>query len=447
MTDAPRLGNVPDVRAGRLPDQQYAANFDDVVPPLDPGSALVEANRCYFCYDAPCIEACPTGIDIPSFIRKIATGNLAGSALRILEANILGGSCARVCPTEVLCERACVRTAQEGKPVAIGRLQRHATDNGIAAGPHPFGRAAPSGRRVAIVGGGPAGLACAHRLAMHGHQVIIYEARERLGGLNEYGVAEYKVPHRFARREVEFILGIGGIEVKTGQRLGRDISLERLRRDHDAVFLGLGLAGVRSLGCEGETLDGVRNAVDFIEDIRQAEDFARIPVGRQVVVIGGGNTAIDAAVQARRLGAEIVTIVYRRGPEAMSATGHEQDFARTSGITIRHNAIPRRLLGDAAGVRAVQFGRTAGGDEVFELAADMVLKAIGQVFVADPVRDDARQLLELADGRIRVDEAGRTSLDGVWAGGDCVAGGQDLTVQATQHGKIAAEAIHRALGS
>jgi glutamate synthase (NADPH/NADH) small chain len=445
-------GDHPDIAAGRLTAEEYRANFADIDPPLPRKAALVEANRCYFCYDAPCVEACPTGIDIPGFIKQIASDNLEGAALRILEANIFGGACARVCPTEVLCERVCVRVAQEGKPVEIGQLQRHATDRVVGEGPHPFARAPRSGKRVAVVGGGPAGLACAHRLARSGHDVVVFEARERLGGLNEYGVAEYKVAGRFARREVDFVLGIGGIEVRTQTALGPALPLAELRRGFHAVFLGMGLAGVNALSSPGEELAGVHDAVQFIARLRQAEDFATLPVGRRIVVIGGGNTAIDIAVQTRRLGAEDVTIVYRRGPEAMGATHHEQKFAQTNGVKIKHWAKPQRLVARNGRVSEAVFEHTTlesgaliGTGDSFALPADMVFRAIGQVFVADPLRSDGREVLELERGRIKVDAERKTSLDKVWAGGDCVWGGPDLTVRAVEDGKIAAQAIDRAL--
>ncbi|HUH86164.1 MAG TPA: NAD(P)-dependent oxidoreductase [Stellaceae bacterium] len=444
--------DAPDIAGERLPREVYGTNFADIHPPLTRERALVEANRCYFCYDAPCIEACPTGIDIPGFIKKIATDNVAGAGLRILEANIFGGSCARVCPTEVLCEGACVRTAQEGKPVNIGALQRYATDPVLAEPAHPFVRAPATGRKIAVVGGGPASLSCAHRLARYGHAVTIFEKLPRLGGLNEYGVAEYKLADRFARAEVDFVLGIGGITVAT-QALGRDVTLSALRHRFDAVFLGMGLAGVNALGCEGEALQGVHDAVDYIAALRQAEDLASLPVGRRIVVIGGGNTAIDIAVQTKKLGAEDVTIVYRRGAEAMGATPHEQEFAQINGVKIKHWARPVRLLGRKGHVAEAvfEYARSVGGalvgtGETFALPADMVMKAIGQVFVADPLREEGRELLELEGGRIKVDAERKTSLAKVWAGGDCVAGGEDLTVVAVEDGKVAAEAIHRALG-
>lgn len=452
MSDMSEIDIRPDIATGRLKAEQYTENFDDLVPVLDRKTALVEANRCYFCYDAPCIEACPTGIDIPGFIKKIATDNVRGSAVRILEANIFGGACARVCPTEILCEQACVRNAQENKPVTIGRLQRYATDHLMATGEHPFTRAPLTGRKVAVVGAGPAGLSCAHRLAMLGHDVVVFEAKAHPGGLNEYGVAEYKMPDHFARAEVDFLLKIGGIEIRTGQALGRDIALSGLRRDYDAVFLGMGLAGVKALEAEGEELAGVMNAVDYIADLRQADDFGRLPVGRKVVVIGGGNTAIDIAIQIRRLGAEDVTLVYRRGPSEMGATHHEQELAQVNGVRIKHWARPVKLTGQGGAVREAVFeytqldadGRLIGTGDHFAVPADMVFKAIGQSFVPDPLRQDGRDLLEMKGAKIAVDAEGKTSLDKVWAGGDCTPG-QDLTVAAVQDGKIAALAIDRAL--
>ena len=449
-----RLSDSPDVASGRLSPATLDANFDDIHPPLSRARALVEASRCYFCFDAPCIEACPTGIDIPSFIRKIATDNVRGAAMDILRENIFGGACARVCPTEVLCEGACVRVAQEGEPVAIGRLQRYATDPRMAEKRHPFSRAPATGKRIAVAGAGPAGLACAHRLAVLGHAVEVFEARPKPGGLNEYGIAAYKLVDDFARREVDFILGVGGITLHPGQALGRDLTLADLRRDYDAVFLGLGLGGVRALGLEGEAIEGVIAAVDYIAALRQADDLATLPVGRRVVVIGGGNTAIDIAVQTARLGAADVTIVYRRGPAEMSATSHEREFAQVNGVRIRHWARPVGLTAPDGHVRGVAFettrmngGRLEGTGETFSLAADQVFKAVGQTFIADPLNDGAHALLDLEAGRIVVDEDRRTSLGDVWAVGDAIAGGEDLTVSAVQDGKIAAQAIDRALRS
>lgn len=303
----------PDIQAGRLSHEELEQNFADAHPPLTSKEALIEANRCHFCFDAPCVHACPTAIDIPNFIRKIATGNTKGAARDILSQNIMGGICARVCPTEVLCEGRCVRDAQESRPVLIGALQRYATDWAMERDVQFFERAEETGKRIAVVGGGPAGFSCAHRLARYGHQVVIFEGAAKPGGLNEYGIAAYKVVEEFAQREVEYLMKIGGIEVRCHQRLGNQVQLHDLQREFDAVFLGVGLAGVNALRLPDESLGGVHNAVDYIAELRQAKDLSALTMGRRVVVIGGGNTAIDIAVQSKKLGAEDVTMVYRRG--------------------------------------------------------------------------------------------------------------------------------------
>lgn len=442
-----------DIAAGRLDAAALARNFADVAPPLDRQRALIEASRCHFCYDAPCIQACPTAIDIPGFIRAISTDNLKGAATKILDANIFGGQCARVCPTEILCEGECVRNDPEDKPVEIGALQRYATDWVFEQDARLFTRAAPTGKRVAVVGAGPAGLACAHALARRGHEVDVFEARAKSGGLNEYGIAAYKVVD-FSQREVEWLLSIGGIRVHHDRALGREVLLSQLRREYDAVFLGLGLAGVNALGLENEALPGVRNAVDFISELRQAPDKAAVAVGRRVVVIGGGNTAIDAAVQSKRLGAERVTLVYRRGAEAMSATDHEQAFAQSEGVHVVHYAQPVELLERSGVLASVRFehtcienGRLVGCGEYFEVEADVVLKAIGQQLSNDGLREGDIELLRVNKGRIAVDASFATSLAGVFAGGDCVGGKTDLTVQSVADGQHAAAAIHAYLNA
>jgi dihydropyrimidine dehydrogenase (NAD+) subunit PreT len=429
-----------DIAPHRLSPEQLSCEFSDIAPLLDAGAAAVAASRCHYCYDAPCVQACPTQIDIPSFIRKIGNGNLKGAAVDILSANPLGGMCARVCPTEILCEGACVRNHQDEKPVAIGALQRHATDWAMARSDPLFKRAADTGRHIAVVGAGPAGLACAHRLALAGHRVTVFDAHHKAGGLNEYGIAAYKTVDDYAQREVAWLCSVGGIEIRTGMALASEMSLDTLRKQHDAVFLAIGLTGVRALQMEDEDMAGVMNAVDFIEQVREASELGTVPVGRRVVVIGGGNTAVDAAVQSHKLGATTVTMVYRRGVETMSATWAEREFAQAQGVTLITHAKPVRLLGMDGTVTGVEFERTLQeGSERFVIEADMVLKAIGQTLVPAGVE---RELLTLDGSRIAVDANGQTSLPDVWAGGDCATtGGMDLTVQAVQDGKLAAAAI------
>ncbi|MCV0428931.1 MAG: NAD(P)-dependent oxidoreductase, partial [Roseibium sp.] len=440
----------PDIATGRLPEDVYEENFSDLHPLLAPHEASVEADRCYFCYDAPCMQACPTSIDIPQFIRQISTGNPTGSAKTIFEQNILGGMCARVCPTETLCEQVCVREVAEGKPVKIGQLQRFATDHYMSENDStPFTRATSTGKKIAVVGAGPAGLSCAHRLAVHGHDVTLFDARDKAGGLNEFGIASYKSVENFAQREVEFVLSIGGIDLKTGMRLGDNLDLAELRATYDAVFLSIGLGGVNDLNKEHETKDGVLNAVDYISDLRQADNLAELPVGRHIVVIGGGMTAVDIAVQKKLLGAEDVTIVYRRGQERMNASEYEQNLAQTSGVKILTHAQPHALNVENGHIRSIELERTEslddgslkGTGEYLTLPADMVFKAVGQTLVQDHLDDS----LLVEKGRIVVNEDRKTNLADVWAGGDCVLGGEDLTVTAVEDGKIAAESINTAL--
>ncbi len=434
---------APDVKAGRLKVSQLEANFADLHPPLTDHEALVESDRCYFCYDAPCMNACPTTIDIPLFIREIQAGHPESAAKTIFNQNILGGMCARVCPTETLCEEACVREHAEGKPVKIGLLQRYATDQAMEK-KHPFTRAASSGKKVAVVGAGPAGLACAHRLAMHGHDVEIFEARKKSGGLNEFGIAAYKSVDDFAQKEVDFILSLGGIKITHGKELGKGLTLAKLEKDYDAIFLGLGLSGVNALGVKHEEAKGVKDAVAYIADLRQAKDLSKLKVGRSVVVIGGGMTAIDIAVQSKLLGAEDVTILYRRGQDHMKASRFEQELAQTHGVNIRPWAMPKKLLtkdGKVVGFKVEETamkGKTLEGTGVtFEVHADVIFKAIGQHFV-----DVTSGALVLHEGRIKVDEHRHTSRTKIWAGGDCTSGNQALTVAAVDDGRRAAEHMH-----
>ncbi len=436
-----------DIRSGRINPDEIERNYAELHKALTDAQAVQESVRCLFCHDAPCTEACPTGIDIPGFIRKISSGNLKGAAITILDENIMGGTCANVCPVEDLCEQVCVRRTAEEKPVAIGRLQRYATDYLFETGTQPYKQASSSGRHVAVVGAGPAGLSCAHRLAMLGHGVTVYEARDEPGGLNEYGLAAYKMLNDRAAREVAFILDIGGINMLTGKCMGVDFDLDDLREQYDAVFLGLGHNAANSLGLENEDSMGVHSAIDFIARIRQ-EDLSTLPVGRHIVVIGGGNTAIDIAVQMKKLGAETVTMVYRRNREQMVATGYEQEVAQTNGVLIRTNARPQRILANDGQLYGVEFeytatddrGRLGGTGESFVLVADQLFIAIGQRFnITSGVI--APGLIEAdSAGRIVVDARGHTSLPDVWAGGDCTAG-NDLTVVAVQDGKVAAHNI------
>jgi dihydropyrimidine dehydrogenase (NAD+) subunit PreT len=443
--------NNPNIQPRRLEKSEIDHNFSDLHPALSRPEALIEADRCYFCYDAPCTTACPTGIDIPAFIQKIRSDNLRGSARTILKENIMGGMCARVCPTEILCEEACVRNTHEEKPVNIGLLQRHATDAVFENQPAMFTRAESSGKRVAVVGGGPAGLSCAHRLAMLGHEVLVLDRAHKAGGLNEYGIAAYKTVDDFAQREVEFILSIGGITIRNEAELGVDYTLQDLRDEYDAVFVGIGLGSVNALGIDNENVAGIENAIDYIADLRQATDKSDLRVGRRVVVVGGGMTAIDIAVQSKRLGAEQVDLVYRRGPEQMGASQFEQQLAKKNGVTVHYFAQPCKVH-EGDHVHAIEFEKTAldasgqliSTGETFVLVADMLFKAIGQRLVDDLLGTEAAAV-ETAHGRIVVDADQKTSLDGVWAGGDCVIGGDDLTVTAVQNGKIAAIAIDQYL--
>lgn len=414
--------------------------FADSKPALTPAQAMAEANRCLFCSDAPCMQACPTHIDVAQFIRKIATGNLHGSARTIFAANILGASCARVCPVEVLCAGACVLNHQGREPIAIGRLQRFATDAAAAHGWRYFAAGKDTGKSVALIGGGPASLACAHELRRAGHRCTIYEQAATLGGLNVTGVASYKMPSERGREEAQWILGIGGIEVKTRCAVGRDVSLAELERRHDAVFVGIGLGADARMRLPGETLAGVHGAVAWIEQLKLGRvDTAGV---RACVVVGGGNTAIDAVRAAKSLGIAEVTLVYRGAQAGMSGYAHEWEAALLQGVRGEWNAIPTAFEGEerVARVRCVRTDSRkqpiAGSD--FGLPADLVLLAIGQGTLGQlfaPLDGIATER-----GRLVADAHGRLGRKGWFAGGDCCNGGKEV-VNAAAEGKTAAQAI------
>jgi glutamate synthase (NADPH/NADH) small chain len=439
--------------APKLDDASYERNFADINPRLTETQAVAEGSRCLFCHDAPCIQACPTQIDIPSFIRKIMTANLKGSARTILEANVLGHSCARVCPVEALCEGACVLNQEHKRPVMIGALQRHATDYVMDRGLSVLKAGPSNGRRVALVGAGPASFGCAAELARMGYACRIYEKRTVPGGLNTHGIAAYKMRAQDALREVELVRSLG-VEIRSGIEVGRDVTVADLQKEADALFLGIGLGPTESLRLPGEDLAGVVDALRFIDRIKN-EPFRRVDVGRTVVVIGAGNTSVDAATQAKRLGAENVIVLYRRGLAEVSAYHYEFELAKADGAVYVFFAAPVRFLGQGA-VEAIECTRTEvvrehgravvrsiPGSE-FQIPCDMAITAVGQTKAVEWL---ARNFPEVAleGGRVKVDAERRTTMKGVYAGGDCVNGGMEV-VNAVADGQAAARALDRDLG-
>lgn len=413
-------------------------NFAEIAPAMSGAEALAEASRCLYCYDAPCTRACPTHIDVPSFIKKIASGNLTGSARVIFDANPIGSTCAKVCPVDVLCEGACVEKTLVNKPIEIGRLQRYATDHALLNGKDILSRGEPNGLSVGIVGSGPAGLSCAAYLARLGYGVTIYDRREIPGGLNTYGMAEYKMTQADAVREAEMI-GRLGVEFRLNCEVGRDISFAELESEHNAVFVGIGLGQTNMLGIPGEELANVIDAMSFIEQVK-TRDWDSIFVGKNVVVIGGGNTAIDAATQARRLGAEKVTMMYRRSEAEAPAYAYELEIARRDGVEFLWQTTPTGF-GGFDRVLSMRVRGADGGE--YKIACDMAIKAIGQRKQGSFLRDVAGIETDEA-GRAVVDERMQTSKPNVFAGGDCVNGGAEA-VDAAQMGKHAAAGIHRHL--
>src|SRR5215470_11060577 len=407
---------MPEESIPKLSLEQLEANFADINPPLTEGQALEESSRCLFCHDAPCIKACPTGIDVPQFIRQILTGNIRGSARTILEANILGASCARVCPTSVLCEGACVLNGQGKKPVEIGKLQRYAVDPVIANSTQLFKAGAANGYKVALIGAGPASLSCAVELRKRGYETVIFDANPQPGGLNTYGIAAYKMRAHDVQKEIEMVRALG-VEIRSNTAVGRDISIAQLEREFDAIFLGIGLGATDDLQIPGEEFEGCRDAISFIEETK-SKNFTDVQIAKRIAVIGGGNTAIDVVTAARRLGAEEVYMVYRRGPAEMSAFEYEYELAKRDTVIFWWQAMPVRVIDDGHGrVAALECIRTERGPadargrasfvtvpgSEFRLEAGMVVKALGQKRKTDFLQQIAR--LELKNGCIVVDAA------------------------------------------
>ena len=437
----------------KLGPDRLAANLADIAPRYTEQQALVESSRCLFCFDAPCITACPTGIDIPAFIKKIMNGNPTGAARTILSANILGASCARVCPTEVLCEGACVLLDRDVDPIKIGRLQRYATDHVYDNRIQVLRPATKkSGKRVAVIGGGPAGMGCAAELAQLGHEVVVFERQPNAGGLNTYGIAYYKMKPAVSLEEVELVKSLG-VEFRCGVEVGTNVTRAELDA-FDAVFIGVGLGDGQRLRIPGEDLPEVVDALVFIAQIH-TEPLHRIPVGARVAVIGCGNTAIDAATQARRLGAEEVVVIYRRGELDMSAYAFEYDLAKQDGATFLFHQAPLEVLGadgHVNGLRLVQTRFNASGaleqvdgTEITE-PFDMVIKAVGQQKQSDWLKNVFPELKLNRNGTMTRDfDTGQTSLPQVFAGGDCANGGREV-VNAVGEGKKAARGIHKFFG-
>ena len=447
---------MPDSFCTPLDIAQIEQNFSEINPAMSPAEAGVEANRCLYCYDAPCMHACPTHIDVPAFIKKIASGNLMGSARVIFDANPIGATCARVCPVEVLCEGACVEKTLLQKPIEIGRLQRYATDHAMASGRQIYVSGPANGKSVGIVGSGPAGLSCASYLARLGYNVTVYERREMAGGLDTYGMAEYKMPQSVSLSEVDHVANMGvNFRVNT-EIVGDDpvalaeaggvasVSFSSLKREHDAVFLGVGLGQTNKMNIPGEDLDGVYDALDVIEKIK-SRDWMTVPLGKTVAVIGAGNTAVDAVTQAKRLGAERVIMVYRRTAADAPAYAYEIELARKDGIEFVWQAAPIGILPDDSGSRvgALRCERTDGSLELFEIPCDMVIKAVGQQKMRAFFENVAGVDLD-EKGRVKINDRLQTTDEKVFAGGDCANGGAEA-VDASQMGKLAAMGIHETL--
>ncbi len=443
------------ILSNRLSKEQFEKNFSDIHPPFETkDAALVEANRCLFCYDAPCMKSCPTSIDVPKFIKQITTDNVKGSAHTILSSNIMGAGCSRVCPVEKLCEGACVYNLMDEDPIPIAKLQRYSTEMAMQKKWPLFKRKESKGKKVAVIGSGPAGLSCAHVLSREGIDVTVYEKEKQGGGLMTYGIAAYKVTPEFCKDEVDYILSIGGISIKYEQELGKNVHLTDLQKEYDAVYLAMGVGLARKLDIPGEQIEGVVDAISFIYEIRNS-GFSKVAVGDKVAVIGMGMTAIDAATQAKRLGASEVTMLYRRTQEEMPCTEVELDIAKLDGCEIIWLAAPKEIKGADGKVNEMvvekmklgepdQSGRRSpvATGEIFSLNVDMVIKAAGQMPYQELVSSNQ---LENNGGKLKVNN-NQTNLKGVFAGGDCVNGGREV-VDAVQAGKDGAADILKFLTS
>ncbi len=433
----------------RITPEAASNSMAEIEPKYRPQEAKVEADRCLYCFDAPCIMACPTGIDIPGFIKKIASNNLTGSARVILESNILGASCARVCPTSVLCEGACVLLDRDEKPIKIGRLQRYATDHVYENKINVFPvKARPNGRKIALIGGGPTSLGCAAELARLGYQAVIFEKKPEAGGLNTYGIAYYKLTPEVSLDEVNLVKSLG-VEFRTGVEVGKDIAMDKILAEFDAVFLGVGLGHTLRLDIPGEDKEGMVEALEFIEWLH-TRPLHQVPVGERVAVIGCGNTAIDAVTQAKRLGAKEAVIIYRRGEDDMPAYEYEYEIAKKDGCGFMFHTAPAEVIGDGS-VKALKLVKTRnnaqGKAEVvpgteFEMEFDMVIKALGQQKQVSMLKKLLPQIELDKSGRVQCDEkTGQTNIEKVFVGGDARNGGREV-VNAVAEGKKAARGIH-----
>ena len=429
--------------SNRLTADQYENNFSDIHPPFETkDAAMVEANRCLFCYDAPCMKSCPTSIDVPKFIKQITTDNVKGSAHTIFSSNIMGAGCSKVCPVEKLCEGACVYNLMDEDPIPIAKLQRYSTEKAMEQKWQLFKRKESTGKKVAIVGAGPAGLSCAHVLSREGIDVTIYEKEKQGGGLMTYGIAAYKVTPQFCKDEVDYILSIGGITVKYEQELGKNISIADLQKNYDAVYMAIGVGLARQLEIPGEHMEGVVDAISFIYEIRN-NGFNKVAVGDKVAVIGMGMTAIDAATQAKRLGASEVTMLYRRTQEEMPCTEVELNIAKLDGCEIKWLSAPKEVIGANGKATALVVEKMKLGDpdqsgrrspvstgETYNLEVDMIIKAAGQTPFQELIEKNG---FKNKNGKLEVSDT-QTSLTGIFAGGDCVNGGREV-VDAVQAGK------------